>query len=326
MKASDITGAFDSRGALVITFLLMAVSAFYAQSCGVVGPFAGDKGLVFPSPNEWISSPSVSLWVNIAVTAAVIVLMIFINKVYNIPRTITLVYATFFTVMQTATPAVSSQFYSGTFLLAVVVSCMLLMFGSFSRPAALKQVFMVFFLLSAATAAQYAFIIYLPVFAVGCAQMRIFSFRAAIAALLGVITPWWIMFGLGIIGPDDFHTPRFLSIFSAATLRDSLILILTVLLSVVLVITAYGMSLLKLMTYNARTRACNGLLTLITAVTVIAMAVDFNNLATYIPLLNFCTAFFLSHLFVIRRSPRSRIAVISFILAYYALYLWRITA
>lgn len=310
---------------LAVSFLVMVASAIYSLSCGAVEPFNGDNGLVFPSSNEWTSSPVAGLWINIAVTAAVIVMMIFINKAYNIPRTITLIYATFFAVMQTATPAISSQLFSGTVLLAVISACMMLMFGSFGQSMALRRLFMVFFLLSAATATQYAFIVYLPVFAIGCAQMRILTFRAVLAALLGIITPWWILLGTGVTGIEDFHFPNFISIFSVATVSDSLILVITLCVTVVLTVTAYAMSVLKLMTYNARTRACNGLLTLITVATVIAMAVDFNNLMTYLPLLNFCGAFFLSHLSVIRRAPRGWVAIISIITVYYALYIWKIT-
>lgn len=310
---------------LAVSFLVMAASAFYALSCGAVEPFSGDDGLVFPSPNEWTSSPVTGLWISLGVCAAVIVMMIFINKVYNIPRTITLIYATFFTVMQTATPAISSQLFSGTLLLAVVSACMMLMFGSFGQTMALRRLFMVFFLLSSATAAQYAVIVYLPVFVIGCAQMRILTFRAVLAAVLGIITPWWILLGAGVISFDDFHFPRFVSVFSAPTARDSVILLITLSVTVALTVTAYAMSILKLMTYNARTRACNGLLTLITAATVIAMAFDFNNFMTYLPLLNFCGAFFLSHLFVIRRAERGWVAIISIITVYYALYIWKIT-
>ncbi len=326
MKWAEITKAFDSRWVLAIAFALMVASAVYALSSGSAGLIPGDKGLVFPSANEWISSPLSGLWVNIAIIAAVIVLMIFVNKIYNIPRTITLIYATFFAVMQTASPTVSSQLFSGTVLLAVVSGCMVMMFGTFAQPMALRRVFLVFFLLSSASATQYAYVAYLPAFAIGCAQMRILTFRTVLAALLGIISPWWILLGGQIITFDDFHAPHFISVLSATTARDSMILITAVSLTVVLTVVAYAMSLLKLMTYNARTRACNGLLTLITATSIIAMAVDFTNFLTYIPMLNFCAAFFLGHLFVIRRGARGWIAILSIITIYYALYLWRIIA
>lgn len=324
VKAADITKAFDSRWIPFVTFVVMVVSAIYALSCGATYHIEGDKGLVFPSANAWISSPEVALWINMAINAAVIVLMISINKVYNIPRTITYIYATFFTVMLTASPTISSQLYSGTLLLAVVSGCMALMFSSFAQPLALRRVFLVFFLMSACASTQYAYMVYIPIFVIGCAQMRILTFRTILAALLGIITPWWIMLGVGIISPDDFHFPHFISVFSVTTVNDTLILIVTASLTTLLTITAYVMSLLKLMTYNARTRACNGLLSLITFVTILAMAIDFTNFLTYIPVLNFGAAFFLSHLFVIRRTARGWIAILSIIIAYYALYSWRI--
>ena len=107
---------------------------------------------------------------------------------------------------------------------------------------------------------------------------------------------------------------------------DTILLVSTIAFTVILTLTAYALSVLKLITYNARTRACNGLLTLITFVTVVVMAADFTNFITYLTLLNCCSAFFLGHLFVIRNSPRAWVAIISITVIYYAIYIWTIIA
>lgn len=309
---------------MALAVIVMVASAVFAVDSGLVSYFVGNKGLVFPSANEWIASPQTSLWVNLAVNALILALMIYINRAFNIPRTITLVYATAFAVMQTASPDVTAQFYSGSALCLVVTSCMVLMFSAYSNPASLRRVFLVFFLLSAAVATQYAYIFYIPVMALACVQMRIMTLRTVLAALLGIITPWWIMIGLGIISFSDFHLPKIMSVFSAGSGKQTLILAITAGLTVLLIITAYMMSILKLMTYNARTRACNGLMSLTTVVTIIAMAADFTNFQTFLPLLNLCAAFQLSHMLVIRNSPRSWIFISSIVIIYYTLYIWRI--
>lgn len=324
MKAESVTKALHSRGVMALAVITMVLSAVYAVDSGNVNYIVGDRGLMFPSANEWIASRQTGLWLNLSVSGLIIALMIYINKVFNIPRTITLVYATAFAVMQTASPDVTAQFFSGTVLCLIVSGCMTLMFSTYSDPASLRRVFLVFCLLSTATAIQYAYIFYIPVMAVACAQMRITTIRTILAAFLGIITPWWIMLGFGIVSFSDFHLPHLTSVFAAGSGRETVILIITTGITVLLMITAYMMSILKLMTYNARTRACNGLMALITVVTFIAMCADFTNFLTYIPLLNFCAAFQLSHMLVIRNSPRSWIFISSFVIVYYTLYIWRI--
>ena len=268
MKAAEITKALHSRGTLAATILIMIAAACYALFSSLGEMIPGNKGTAFPSPGLWIDNPVLSLWVNIAVIGSIAGFMIYINKVYNIPRTITLIYASFFFVLETATPDLTSHLCSATVLAFVIIVSMTLMFSTYSEPAALRRVFLVFFMLSCALTVQYAFAIYLPVFVVACFQMKIFTFRTILAALLGIITPWWILFGFGIVGIGDLHMPVIISLFDTADLLDTLLAAITAGLTVTLAITSYVLSLLKLMTYNARLRACNGLLTLLTFVTV----------------------------------------------------------
>lgn len=323
IKASDITRVLDSRGVLSAVIVAMIVSAVYALKSGAVMRLSGDRGLLFASANEWIASPATSLWSNIALIFAVVVLMIYINKAYTVPRNITLLYAIFFVVLQTATPAVTTQLFTGSMLLALVSVAMTIMFGLFGRTQGQSGVFIVFFLLSAAVATQYAYALYIPVFFVGCAQMRILNLRTVLAAIIGLVTPWWLMWGMGIAVFDNLRLPEFHSIGQFGG-KPAVITILCCATTVVLAIASYALSLFKLMSYNARTRACNGVLTLVTLATVIAMVADYNNYPVYLPLLNFCTAFFLSHFFVIRNPVRSWIVIISIIAIYYIYYIWRI--
>ncbi|MDE5568510.1 MAG: hypothetical protein K2J12_08705 [Muribaculaceae bacterium] len=326
MKAADITKALHSRWALTVALSIMVASAYYALVSGVAEMIPGNKGTVFPSPALWIPDADISMWVNLAVIGAIAGLMIFINKAYNIPRTITLIYASFFVVLETATPDLTVRLCSATLLALVILASMTLMFSAYTLPSARRRVFLVFFMLSSALTVQYAFVIYIPVFLLACAQMKIFTFRTVLAALLGIITPWWILFGAGIVSPSDFHMPEFTSLFDSPDLLDTLIAAITAGLTVVLAITSYMLSLLKLITYNARMRACNGLLTIVTCVTVLAMIADFTNFICYLALLNCCTAFFLGHMFVIRNSPKAWIVISTITAIYYAIYIWIIFA
>lgn len=326
MKEAVITKALQSKGALTVTLLALLFSSVYAVDNGMPQIFDDNDGFVFNSPAQWFSSPLTSLAVNFIVELAVIGIMIFINKVYSIPRSITLSYAVFFAVLQTATPEISARFYSGSLLCLLIAFCMAMMFASFANAGAQRRVFLIFLSLSAASTVQYAFLVYVPVFLIACAQMRIFGLRTVIAALLGLLTPWCLLLGFDIISPAQINLPQFENPFVSLGSNIGLALALTAALTATVTITAYALSWLKLMTYNAVMRGCNGLLSLITFVTILAMAIDFTNFIAYMPLLNFCCAMMLGHLFVIRNSPKAWISIISIVIIYYCLLSWRITA
>ena len=64
---------------------------------------------------------------------------------------------------------------------------------------------------------------------------------------------------------------------------------------------------------------------MLSLVTVVAVAVDFENLLAYLPLLNLCTAYQITHYFVNHRYERQYIAVLAVCGFYFALYLWRLS-
>lgn len=77
--------------------------------------------------------------------------------------------------------------------------------------------------------------------------------------------------------------------------------------------------------YNAQARAYNGALTLVAFITIAAMAFNYNNLLAYLPLLNMCASYQITHYFVNHRYERQYAAVLGVCGAYVLLYLWRIT-
>lgn len=321
-----VTRYLHSRYNAAFALLLMLVGAWLGFSRGEVLDVPGDKGFALPSAIEWISSPLAAFWVNIACNVLAVGLMIWINRSYNFIRALTLIYVSFFAYMQLATPVLLDRFYSGTVLTVVLLFCTGLLFDCFGRPRpeSMRKVFMIFFLLSAGTATQYVYAGYMLVFLTGCIQMRIFTLRTVLAALLGVVTPWIMMIGSGLVQPSQLHWPTFVSIFADNNITDTMALLLTALLTVLLLFTGMTLTFFKVLTYNARRRSFNGMITVLSVFTVLAMMVDYTNLVTYIPTLNVCAAFSVSHFFAIHETEKSYIAIVSLYVIYIALFVWKI--
>lgn len=304
----------------------MLVGAWLSFSHADMLAIAGDKGFALPSAIEWFGNRTTSFWVNLGANMLIVGLMIWINRSYNFMKAMTLIYVSFFALMQLATPDLLDEFYSGTVLCAILLFCTSLLFNCFGQrtPDSMRKIFMIFFMLSAGTATQYVYAGYILVFLIGCIQMRIFSLRTLLAAGIGIVTPWILMIGSGIVQPSQLHMPTFVSLFSDIDMRDTMTLLLTVLLTALLMLSGMVLTFFKVLTYTARRRSFNGLITVLSVFTLVAMMVDYTNMVTYIPTLNVCAAFAVSHFFAINNTEKSYIAILSIYVIYIALYLWKI--
>ena len=154
--------------------------------------------------------------------------------------------------------------------------------------------------------------------------MRIFNLRIFLAALFGIITPPWILYGLGILNIENFTLPQFNSIYEYLSPYETLHMFMTIGLSVFICIGSWFANIVKIISYNARTRAFNGFFSLLSLASILLILIDFTNYIIYIPLLNCCTALQLGHLFTIYESRRSYLGIIGIFIFYIGLYLWGI--
>lgn len=317
-----ITRFLHSRGAMIAAAVLMVLAAWSAYASGDDAILPGDRGIALPSPVSWLPDRFASLICGVASSLLTMGLMLFLNRRFNLLRDLSTLFCVLFAGMQAATPMLTSQFYSGSLLALTIGASLALMFGCYACPWRRRRVFLVFFLLSAGVAVQYAFAVYIPVMLLCCWQMRIMSGRTMVAVLLGLITPWWLLLGFGIVAPDQFHAPELSRMLSAFTFADGARLAVTLLLTSAVLIVAVVLDLFRTIAYNARARSYNGTIVLTGAVTIVAMAIDFKNVATYVPLLNMLAAMQGAQFFIIHRTERSWIGILALLAAYSALFAW----
>lgn len=320
MKASYLTRILHRSGfaAAMTAVALAAVVFFYFHTDFT--RIDGDRGFALPSANEWIPAALPDMLAGIAANALIMVLLTLILKASNILRSTTRLPLAMFAAMQMATPALTVQFYTGTLLCLTVTACIALTFSCYRLPWRTRRVFLIFFALSLGAATQYSFALYMPVFLLGCAQMRVFNRRTVLAALLGIITPWWMLIGFGIVEPRALELPRLESIFSIIDATDTMLLLVAVGLTALLALAAFAASSVKAIAYNARTRAFNGLFAVLTLASVAAMLADYRNMIVYVPTLNLCAAYQTAHYFTVYRSERSWIGIASVCALYIIIY------
>jgi hypothetical protein len=141
---------------------------------------------------------------------------------------------------------------------------------------------------------------------------------------LGLITPWWIALGSGIVHPSQIHLPEFESIFGDFAFNSQLPLFASAGVTALLFIVGWVLNFPQMIAYNARLRAINGTMSILSVVTLIALCADFTNVSAYVPTLCLLSSFQLGKLFTWRNKAKSYIAIAIIFLVYLMLYVWSV--
>ena len=325
MRHSDWLRFIHSRNAVGAMTLMAGGAMWAASKAGISAPASCTFGIVKTVAQPLIAPAQASLYVSIGTNIVIALLLIYLNKIFNPMRAMTKLQAGLFLIMQGALPASSVWFGTGEMLAVVAILCIFLLYASYSDPGAMRNIFLAFLLISALSAADTAALILLPVFWLALAQMRIFSLRSVLASLIGIATPWIILLGLGIVSPADLQFPRpELASFSAAAPGEVPTLV-TVATTAFLTVAAWLQNAMKILSYNARFRAFQSVLSVLSLVVILAVTLNYTRVMAYIPLLDCCAAMQVAHLFAaVHRREKSYIAILSLLFIYILFYLWTI--
>ena len=311
------------RPAATLMVLAAALAMLVAHVLGdeVAAPEATRAALAFAGQ----LTGTVAIIINVVLMLGLMTLMVLLNRRHNILRAVTYLDVGLVALMQAAVPVTLDNLNGGLLVAPVILLCMHRMFEAYADGHDMRGVFLSFLLLSAGASVDYAFVLFIPALWLMLAQMRIFTLRAVLASVMGIVTPWILLFGFGLVSPDDMALPHIRSIFSVSQWLERPVLITAAAgFTALLLIGSVMLNVLKTIAYNARARAFNGALNLISAFAILAMVVDFGNLGAYLPLLNVCAAYQLTHYFVNYRYERQYLAVLAIAAIYILSFLWQI--
>lgn len=324
MKEQELTRFFSTKQAFLLSLFAVTAGTVLSYFTGAVEPITGNSGFAIPSANTWITDPLLSMIAGVALNAALAGMLIYINKRFNLLRSISMLFATSFLLIQGAMPMLTGQLYGGSVLCLVILTAIVPLYRTFQKPSRTRLIFLTFFLVSLSTVLSIAYIAYIIVFLLGCFQMQNFSFRGTLAIIIGIVTPYWILLGLGLVHPHDMQLWSFVNIFDALSGQDVAKIVVYVGVTFFIGIVCGCINLFRIYGYNARTRAYNGFWIVLAIVTVLMIIVDYSHLIMYVPVLNCCTAVQIGHFFIINNRKRAYIPILCIITAYILIYLWDI--
>lgn len=281
-----------------------------------------NRGLLLPSPDLWFLDHGVNFGCALTLLIGSTVLMVVLNRIHNLHRSLSETWAALFLIACAAMPAASVTMQGGLLLLPIILIDILLLFSAYQQPWLSRRIFLAYFITTWGAVVDYGFVPYLLLLYIGLLQMRILNLRTILSSLTGIAVPVWLLWAFGLIGPDSWHIPEFVNIFKGADVSQTACLL------TVTAVTAFSgiifgfLNLLDIYSKNARTRAFNGLIIVTGCLTAILCAADFGNLLFYLPLLTFCTAYQAGLFYSLRAKQRPYIPILTLVGIYAALYLW----
>lgn len=325
MRAAEvkISRFLNSRPFAILTVLIGLILASVGAEQSAYTPGLADGGFVFPSPDVWFHVGTVRVVLNILLLIVNILLLAEINRSFNLLRTSSLLFLAVFSIMECATPSIVGELTSALLLNIIVLGIIATFYTLYQQPNLTRRIFLVYFIMSALCMCDYIYVIYIIAFLPAFSQMRVSSPRMFLAALIGIVTPWWIVWGAGMMPESTPHMPDMSTLFDAnnGNPQERIITIVTVGITVIFCFLLSVINMVKIYAYNAKSRAFGGLLTILSLITALATLVNFANATHYLSLLNCFTAVQFGLFFRSNENRRAYLLVILIMAVYISLFI-----
>ena len=280
---------FNGQPFMFLCALALIVATVVALSMGVQSPSGDSTGLFFSIKGKLIEHGPLSAFINLVCLFTTGGIMLALNKVFSYVRSVTHLFVSAFFLLQIANPAGLVSFNAGTLLCLLTTIAMLPLFASYQNRHAQRSIFLIFAILAAGSMFHYGFLFLIPAFILGFLNMGVFNLKGVLAMLFGLVTPFWIVLGLGITAPGNFTVPSIDGIWNLTGQPWTNLMLVLAVITVVLGIVLAVRNLLTIMNYRMRTRVYNAFFIFTLVMAVIALCIDYCDVQVYLPLLNLMT-------------------------------------
>lgn len=293
---------------LIIAVILMAVMALSALVAMPAEHLAGDFGICFPSPNNMNLSPLTAWIVNSGALLLTALTALIVNNEFKVIKSNTTLHASTFLIISGANPwLVLSDALPALTAFATIV-CTIILFSQYGKRNASAAITMLFSVLSVGSMFQYAYLLLMPIFLLGASFLNILRFKEFVAAILGIIAPYWIVIGFGIVGIDDFKLPTLSNLFLNFTApADLLWLLVSVAFTGITGIILTLNNLSKIFATDNRSRSYNSFLVLLECALLWFIIFDYTNLLSYVATFNLATCFQIASFISLSRNRRTHL-------------------
>ena len=292
-----------------IAALAMAAVAFFVAP---EVPSHTDSGICFPSPDLWIASPMTGRIVNILLLGGVCLLLFAVNKDRTFIKGSDTVQLGMFLIMAASNVWVTESLNSGLLTALINLICLWIIFGCYDMRNSTREMFVTGTVLGIGSMFEYSVVFMTPVYIVGIAVLKSFSFRVLIAYLMGLLAPFWIVIGLGIVSPEAFAFPILQPFNDMAMTRSELLVgLLNVAFTVILGLSFALANSVRLYAGTSKRRLYNLVINILGVVALICIVFDFDNITAYLPTLYMVAAVQTGNFFELSNVYRGNVWVLA---------------
>ncbi len=289
---------------MAVAWLAMTVSAIVAVASGRMSYMDQGYGIFFDHGELLFGRPILSVVLNVLVVTGIGMLLQLLNKVYAFVRSSTSLIGSSFYMLTMANPYTAYSFGAGTALAFVLVLASFYLFVSYLNPKAQYSIFLTFVVVTTFAMFNWAFVLLLIAFMLGFMQMQVMQWRALVAMALGVITPLWIVLGLGIVSPSQFMPLQLSMVWATPQLPQLGMFLVSVVVTAVAAIVLTVINLYTIIGYRHQRRVYNAFFMLTGIITIVAMCLFYHDIQVFLPLLNVVLAVEVAHAYTISHAQR----------------------
>lgn len=287
----------------------------------------GDMGLFLPSPNLWNVAPWISWAIDNSLIVAVAVGLVLLNKHFNFIKNPDPVAPAIFLFMAGSNIWVTSRLGASGLLLVANFICLCVLFGCYRKENSTQDFFTVATIIALGSMIQYAFLLMIPVYLIAGFLLNTMRFKEILAFLIGLVAPYWVGFGFGIISPMDFTMPELSGLFSNLNpATDMFVIILNIGVTMVVGILVGLNCLMKLYAGNSRILALNNVVSLLGLFSCAGIILDFNNMPAYLATFYLAASVQLANMFALWPIKRSGLLLQFIALVYIAFFIATLAA
>lgn len=285
---------------IVAAIIMIAATALLMPS---LKPEA-ELGICLALPTDLIP-PLIGCGINAVLIALAIILAFVFNKKHSFVRSTEALLPTAMAVILASNPVNTSYLGTPVVMLIVNLMCLDIMMKSYAAENATMSMFAVATYLSLGSMVQYAFVPLILIYPVMAMMAKVLRVKETVAYIMGLVAPYWVALGFGLISFSDFRLPQFLVDIPNA---DGNYLLLVFVSLCTLALVGLMMTLNNAMLIyagNMRVRTANNMINLLGFACALFMVIDFDNFGAYASSFCFAVAVQVSNFFAMRRIPQS---------------------
>ena len=283
---------------------------------------AGDLGLCLPSPNLWHLRRFWAWLINAAIIFLSAAVISSANKKYNfIPEAVGV--APYALILLLACNCICTGNLTASVLLLICNAVSLfIIISTYEQRNSTREFFIIGTFLAFGAMVQYAFLVMIPVYIGSGLLMKSFRLREFIAFIFGLLAPYWILMGLGVISPMDFQLPDSLTVIRRSAVEENIFL--TLVATGIMALMGFIISLyntVRLFSRNSRLRCIHMSFNLMGYVAVLAVIFDFNNFVAYFATIALWLAVEMAAMLYLYNIRRHQFALLLLLLIFLPLYI-----